>query len=336
MTMLEQFTDQSALTDVHGRIADRLRISLTDRCDLRCSYCMPFTGNHFHPNSELLTNKEVVQVARFLVEKTGVSRIRLTGGEPLLRPGLVDLVGELAALKIDDLALTTNAQLLAPQADALAEAGLNRVNISLDTLDPDQFKRYMRVGELQKTLDGIDAAIEAGLTPIKLNAVLMKGMNDTELRDLVRYSLKKGVEIRFLELMAIGEAAADHDNTYITTVDAIAILEEEFSVTPMDFVPGETARQYGIQNGSGPGGTIGFIAPVSNPFCSSCRRLRLSATGKLRGCLMNSSGPDLREVLRSGDPKWEDLLLARVVEAIGQKPWLSTMATGVNMHRLGG
>ncbi len=324
------------IADRHGRVADSLRISLTDRCDLRCSYCMPLTGNTFAPSEEVLTDDEIVAVASFLVRRTGVRRIRLTGGEPLLRAGLVELVGRLAATGVEDLAMTTNAQLLAGRAPALREAGLTRVNISLDTLKPDRFRELARTGELQRTLDGIDAALEAELTPVKINTVLIRGVNDDEIVDLVRYCAGRKIELRFLELMAIGESAADHDARYMSTTEAIDRLSERFRLVPHDFVAGETSRRYTLSNGDGTKHTIGLISPVSDSFCSSCRRLRLGATGMLRGCLMNCDGPDLRSILRSGDPEWETRLEAKVSEAFHQKPWLSEMTTAVTMHRLGG
>lgn len=323
------------LVDKHGRLADRLRIGLTDRCDLRCTYCMPLHGNVFAPKSELLTNEEIVRVSRFLVKRTGLTRIRLTGGEPLLHPGLEDLVRDLATLDIEDLAMTTNAQLLADHAEGLARAGLRRVNVSLDTLDSARFDSMARVGKLSRTLEGIDAAIEAGLGPVKLNCVVMRGDNDDEVADLVRYALDRDVELRFLELMSIGEAAAFHGEKFVSSEDTRARLAREFTIEERPFEPGETAHVFGIRNGTR-AGSVGFISPVSKPFCTSCRRLRLSGTGVLRGCLMNGAGPDVRAILRSGDADWEEQLARTALTAINQKPWLSTMETQVAMHRLGG
>ncbi len=324
------------IVDKHGRVADRLRISLTDRCDLRCTYCMPLTGNHFAPDDKLLTNDEICRVARFLVERCGVSHIRLTGGEPLLRAGLVDLVAELASTAVQDLALTTNAQLLAGKATALRAAGLSRVNVSLDTLREDRFREMARAGELRRTLDGIEAALEAGLEPIKVNTVMMRGRNDDELVDIIRYCVDRGIEVRFLELMAIGESAACHEEMYISTEETLERFRKQFKLVPHDFVSGETSRRYSLSNGNGTIHPIGFISPVSGSFCDSCRRLRLSPTGMLRGCLMNCDGPNLRAILREGAENWEEQLEEIVFEAFKQKPWMSEMTTAVNMNRLGG
>lgn len=324
------------IVDKHGRVADRLRISLTDRCDLRCTYCMPLTGSKFASADELLTDEEICRVARFLVARTGITHIRLTGGEPLLRPGITDLVRELASTGIRDLAVTTNAQLLASKAAELKSAGITRVNISLDTLRPDRFKLMARAGDLQRTLDGIDAAIEEDLQPVKINTVLMRGENDDELLDIVHYCIGKGIEVRFLELMAIGESAATHDEKCIYTAETVERLEKKYKMIPHEFVPGETSRRYSLSNGDGTIHSIGFISPVSESFCNSCRRLRLSPTGMLRGCLMNSDGPRLRSILRNGSDHWEEELGRIVFEAFQQKPWMSEMTTDVNMNRLGG
>ncbi len=324
------------IVDQHGRVAERLRISLTDRCDLRCSYCMPLTGTKFAPREELLTDEEICRVARFLVERVGLRHIRLTGGEPLLRPGIVDLVGELASTGINDLAMTTNAQLLAGKAAELKGAGLSRVNVSLDTLRADRFQAMARAGDLQRTLDGIDAAIEAGLQPIKINTVLMRGENDDELFDIIHYCTGRGIEVRFLELMAIGQSASAHKERCVQTAETIERLEEKYTLTPHHFVPGETSRSYSLSNGDGTIHPIGFISPVSHSFCNSCRRLRLSPTGMLRGCLMNGDGPNLRSILRSGTDGWEDELERVTLHAFQQKPYLSEMTTDVNMNSLGG
>lgn len=324
------------IADRHGRTADRLRISLTDRCDLRCTYCMPLTGNKFAPRSELLTDEEICRVARFLVDRTGISHIRITGGEPLLRGSIVELVRKLAATGVRDLALTTNAQLLADRAAALKEAGLTRVNISLDTLRAGRFREMARAGDLERTLDGIAAAVEAGLDPVKVNAVLMRGVNDDELFDLVRFGMEKGVEVRFLELMAIGESAPGHEKRFIPSEETRDRLRGKYTLAAHDYVPGETSRRYSLSNGDGTIHPVGFVSPVSESFCSSCRRLRLSPTGMLRGCLMNSDGPQVRSILRDGDADWEEQLERVVFEAFRQKPWLSEMTTAINMNRLGG
>ncbi len=327
------------MKDIHGRTIDRLRVSVTDRCDLRCVYCMPPEGIDLVRHDQVLSYDEIVDVVRFLIERGGLTRVRITGGEPLVRPALPVLVEKLSRLGLEDLALTTNAQLLAPKAKELKEAGLHRVNISLDTLREDRFRTLSRTGRLERTIAGIEAALAAGLRPVKLNTVLMKGFNDDEIVDLARFSMKRGIEHRFLELMEIGEARTSHGWRFLSMNDALERIEREFRLEELPRPPGSAALSFGLSNGDGPAGRVGFIAPVTRPFCDQCRRLRLSATGLLRGCLMNRGGVDLRPILRGGEETEEDReehLFDALRKTVSMKPWTSDRNTGVGMHLLGG
>ncbi|RPJ49153.1 MAG: GTP 3',8-cyclase MoaA [Candidatus Latescibacterota bacterium] len=325
------------MKDTYGREIDCLRISTTDRCDLRCVYCMPARGARFVPHAELLAIDEIVEVVRFLAEHAGLRRVRITGGEPLVRPDLPDLVEKLAALPLEDLALTTNGQLLAPKAELLKSLGLRRVNISIDSLERERFRSVVRGGELDRTLDGIAAADAAGLRPIKLNVVLLKGMNEEEIVDLVRYGLEREVEVRFLELMSIGVAASFHEARFLSMDEALSALRRVYRLEELPRSPGATAVSFGVSNGNGLRGTLGFIAPVTRPFCTQCRRLRLSATGLLRGCLMNAGGVEIAPILRGSSAGDRRAALAEALHrAILEKPWVSAMKTDVGMHTLGG
>jgi cyclic pyranopterin phosphate synthase len=298
---------------------------------------MPYRGSVFAPREEILTADEIVEVVRFFSEEAGLRKVRITGGEPLVRSDLSEIVERLAALGVEDLALTTNGQLLAEKAEALRRRGLRRVNISIDSLSGDRFRSVVRGGRLERTLAGIEAAGEAGLRPIKLNVVMLRGANDDEIVDLVHYAVERGVEVRFLELMAIGVAASFHEARYLSMDEAIARIRRVFRMEELPREAGATALSFGVSNGSGVRGTIGFIAPVSRPFCTECRRIRLSATGLLRGCLMNAGGVEIAPILRNpanGDRR--AALAGALRRAVAEKPWVSGMRTEIGMHTLGG
>lgn len=274
----------NSFVDRFGRKHDYLRISVTDRCNLRCVYCMPPEGVEFMPHNELLTYEGIEKVVK-VAAKQGVRKLRITGGEPLVRKDLHVLIGMLSQIEgIEDIALTTNAIFLAQQAEALKKAGLTRVNISLDSLRPDRFKEITRGGQLSRVLDGIDAAFRVGFSPIKINTVLMRGFNDDEIGDFLRMTIDQPVQVRFIEYMPIGHADDDWKNGYmsLSTVREKAVelgFELEESEAVFGNGPSENFRIKGAK------GSIGFIHPISDHFCSSCNRLRLTSDGNIKPCL---------------------------------------------------
>jgi cyclic pyranopterin phosphate synthase len=286
------------LVDAHNRPIKDLRISVTDRCNFRCTYCMPMDEYEWIDKKEILTFEEITRLATLFV-RLGVEKIRLTGGEPLVRQNLDHLVAQLSALDgLKDLCLTTNAALLADQIDALKSAGLQRVNISIDSLDAERFKRMTKRGDLGKVLEGIFAAKNAGMTPIKLNAVVERGVNDEDIIALVEFSRKHGFAMRFIEYMDVGNS---NNWTSAKLVSKKEIIERIAARYPL--------REVGREQGSAPSvdyefvdgkGDIGVIASVTEPFCSSCTRIRLTADGKIVTCLFSQVGHDVKGLLRSG------------------------------------
>jgi len=286
------------MRDQYGRPIRDLRISLTDRCNLRCVYCMPADGIRFRPPDELLQDHEILLLTRIAAE-LGVRKVRLTGGEPTVRPGLVELVRGIAAIPgIADVALTTNGIRLRHLAEPLARAGLRRVNVSLDTLDPEAFRRITRGGRLEDVLEGIRAAEQAGLHPIKVNCVVVRGFNEEAVVSLAALTLDRPWEVRFIEVMPFGEVADFATGGIVRTEETMARIEAAFGpLEPLDLSGEDPARTYRIH---GARGTLGFISPVSQPFCARCGRLRLTADGKLRLCLLRDDEEDLLTPLRRG------------------------------------
>lgn len=311
--------------DAYGRHIHYLRVSLTDRCNLRCVYCMP---EHmvFRPSEELLTNEEIVRVLR-VMSRLGFDKYRLTGGEPTVRPGLVDIVREIAALpNTRDIAMTTNGLKLARLAEPLKAAGLKRVNISIDSLDPVKFRRITRWGDVRDVLDGIAAAEAVGLTPIKLNAVIVRGFNEEDVVPLAALTLTKPWQFRFIEVMPFADVAEFQKASIVTTqemMDRIQAALGRLSVENEGKLDGE-ARVYRLPNAKG---TVGFISPVTAPFCASCNRVRLTADGTLRLCLLKDGEVDLKTPLRRGAT--EDDLEELIRRAIWRKPWGHDLADGV-------
>jgi cyclic pyranopterin phosphate synthase len=323
--------------DAYGRAMTYLRISLTDRCNFRCVYCMPAMGMKFQPKDEHLTDDELLRLIG-LFAKTGVSKIRLTGGEPTIRPHLVDLVRGIKSFPgIKELSMTTNALLLGRLAEGLAEAGLDRVNVSIDTLDPDRFKAITRGGRLDLVWQGIEAADAAGLRPIKLNTVVVKEQNDFEVGDMAALTLDRPWQVRFLEIMPLEGVGQVYDESLVTSEETQARLEARYGpLEPVETDASDPARLWRIP---GAAGTIGFISPVSAPFCAACNRVRLTADGKLRLCLLRPDEGDLRDLLRAGA---SDAELERAIRAaIWRKPWGHGLAegereTGRGMSQIGG
>lgn len=278
-----------------------LRVSITDRCQLRCRYCMPAEGVPLCGREEILSYEEMATLVACLRDGFGLSKVRITGGEPLVRPDVERGIGRLAELGIPDLALTTNGLRLAEKAAALKGAGLDRVNVSLDSLSPDTFCRLTRGGDVRAALSGIDAALAHGLRPVKLNTVVIRGVNDAELPELVAFAIRMECDIRFIELMPIGPGADLHADGFMSSAALREVLSEHFVLEPVAPVYGSSARRYGVTDSAGRRGTVGFISSCSEPFCGECARLRVTADGRLIGCLAGSGGISVREKLRAGD-----------------------------------
>ena len=289
----------TALEDRYGRVATDLRVSLTDRCNLRCSYCMPAEGLDWLPGDEVLTDDEVVRLIRIGVELLGIREVRFTGGEPLVRRGLVDIVARTHALDPTvETSLTTNALGLTRMAQPLADAGLDRVNVSLDTLDPATFLEITRRDRLQDVIEGLEAAQAAGLGPVKVNAVLLRGVNDHHAADLLRWSVERGYELRFIEQMPLDAQHGWSRSAMVTADEIFARLEAAFTLEPASEPRGSAPAELFLVDG-GPA-TVGVIASVTRPFCGDCDRVRLTADGQIRNCLFAREESDLRGALRAG------------------------------------
>ncbi|MCF6744419.1 GTP 3',8-cyclase MoaA [Blastococcus sp. KM273128] len=287
------------LVDRYGRTATDLRVSLTDRCNLRCTYCMPPEGLQWLPKVEQLTDEEVARLVRIGVEHLGIREVRFTGGEPLLRPGLVGIVAAATALRPrPEVSLTTNAIGLSRTAPALAEAGLDRINVSLDTLDRERFKQLTHRDRLDDVLAGLAAARDAGLTPVKVNAVLLHGINDVDAVPLLDYCLEQGYELRFIEQMPLDAHHAWTRGRMVTAEDILERLTAAHELTPDSEERGSAPAERWLVDG-GPA-TVGVIASVTRSFCGACDRTRLTADGQVRNCLFAREESDLRTPLREG------------------------------------
>ncbi len=305
------------LVDSYNRTVDYLRISLTDRCNLRCVYCMPPEGLENQGYGSILSYEEILRIARIAVNH-GVEKIRLTGGEPLVRKGVIDFIKKLNKLNgVKDLSLTTNGVFLKQYARDLADAGLKRINVSLDSLDSSKFEKITGKDYLYRVLDGLKEAEKAGLQPIKINAVIIKGFNDDEIIDFALLTKKKNYHIRFIEYMPFEARETWNEGKFLAVSDIISTINSFQEISPLDPPSVRTgpARRYKFEDGVG---ELGFISPVSDHFCSSCNRLRLTADGKLRTCLFSDVELDLKEILRNGCN--DDDLRKTLFEAIKTKP----------------
>ncbi len=303
-----------ALIDPYGRRIEYVRLSVTDKCNLRCFYCMPKGFKDFEQPDNWLTFDEIERVIKAFTE-LGVARVRLTGGEPLVRKNITQLSQRLTNLPgLKDLSLSTNASLLDKQATSLKQAGISRINISLDSLKPERFKRITG-GELQPVLDGLMAAKEAGFSPIKINMVAMKGINDDEFEDMVSFCIEHGFTLRFIETMPMGATGSDATDHYIDLQIVKQQLSERFNLIPGVMPGGGPARYVQIK---GTDLRIGFITPISQHFCESCNRVRLSTDGTLYLCLGQDDKVELRPLLRQGIS--DDDLKTVLIDAIGIKP----------------
>jgi len=312
------------VNDSYGRNIHYLRISLTDRCNLRCVYCMP-ADMAFAPPSHLLQDDELFRLVR-IAASLGFDRVRLTGGEPTVRPNLVNIVGGIANIPgIQEIALTTNALLLENLAEPLAQAGLKRVNISIDTLDAERFQQITRFGKLEQVWRGILAAERAGLNPIKLNAVIVRGYNEDDIVDLARLTLDHAWDMRFIEVMPLGSIADFQLESVVPVAEMKSRIERACgSLVPVEWDGRNPARPYRLRGGRG---TLGFISSVTEPFCEGCERMRLSADGRLRLCLLRDDEVDLLTPLRAGASDEE--LRALMSRGVHNKPWGHGLAQNV-------
>lgn len=295
------------LADRHGRVATDLRVSLTDRCNLRCTYCMPAAGLEWFPSEEVLTDDEVNRVLRVAVESLGVTKIRFTGGEPLLRRSLETIVAATKKLRTriggtPELSLTTNGIGLDKRVHALKDAGLDRVNVSLDSLDRDRYAALARRDRLDAVLDGLSAAEAAGLLPVKVNTVVMRGVNEVDVVPLAQFCLERGYQLRYIEQMPLGPRHEWDRAKMVTQAELLALLRQRFRLAPAsEERGGAPAELWQVEpDADQPGGLIGVIPSVTAPFCGACDRTRITADGQIRTCLFSRTETDLRTPLRAG------------------------------------
>ncbi len=315
--------DTPYLVDQFGRVATDLRVSLIDKCNLRCTYCMPAEGLPWMKRAEMLDTGEMVRVISLAVENLGVTNVRFTGGEPLLRQDLVDVITATSALpQRPKTSLTTNGINLGRFADQLVDAGLDRVNVSLDTLDHDTFRGLTRRDRMDDVLEGLEAAKSTGLEPVKVNAVLLRGVNEHEACDLLRYCLDRGYQLRFIEQMPLDPQHGWDREQMITADEILEKLGAEFTLTPHTAERGSAPAERWLVDG-GPG-TVGVIGSVTRPFCATCDRTRLTADGQLRSCLFSETETDLRGPMRAGA---EDAELARIWR---EAMWAKAAGHGMN------
>ncbi len=313
------------MKDAHGRVIDYLRISLTDRCNFRCIYCMPEDGVCQMDHDEILRIEDIERLVK-VAAGIGIKSIRLTGGEPLVRKGVVDLVDSITNIDgIENVSMTTNGVLLPAMAEDLKRAGLSRVNISLDTLDPEQFKYVTRVGKLEDTLAGIDAALECGFDPVKVNAVTVKSLNQDFLA-FAKLSIDRPLHVRFIEYMPVGDSSENGTGwgkeDVIPSEELFSIINERAAaegLPPLESAAADPlgwgpARYFEFPDAKG---TVGFISPLSRHFCSACNRLRMTADGKIRPCLFSDTEYDAKQALRNGT---DEQVRAVLMEALGAKP----------------
>ncbi|MBN2726960.1 GTP 3',8-cyclase MoaA [Candidatus Mcinerneyibacteriota bacterium] len=318
------------MNDLYKRQIDYLRISVTDLCNLRCIYCMPAEGVPKMHHADLLSFEEIVRLVNVFA-RIGVKKIRLTGGEPLVRKGIEELVAMLRAVEgIEEITLTTNGQLLEEKASLLKHKGLDRVNVSLDTLDPEKYEKITRVGELFPVLKGIEAAREAGLFPVKINTVVMKGVNDDEVYDFAEMAIEQGLSWRFIEFMPLGGVGEEQKHYYMSNDILIERLKKKYEMVPYTHKT-LISEDYMI---TGTKAVLGFISPLSHKFCSRCNRVRMTADGRLLPCLLSSLEYPLRDMVRGGASDEE--IRKKIEEAIKNKPKEHMFQGFKPMHTIGG
>jgi cyclic pyranopterin phosphate synthase len=331
-------TSRPKLIDGMGRTIVNLRISVTDRCNFRCTYCMPADNVEFMDRSSLLSFEEIQRVAQ-IVSRMGINRLRLTGGEPLMRKNLPVLIKMLSEIDgIDDIAMTTNAYFLKDQAQSLKDAGLKRLNVSLDALDPEKFRDVNRRDCLQSVLDGLDMARKVGFKSIKINAVAVRNFSETEIMGLIEMGRSEGFEIRFIEFMPLDSDKVWERDKVLFGHEIIDLIKENYELIPIDnSLEIGPASEYNFADGKG---KVGIITAVSNPFCDHCNRIRMTADGKLRTCLFSTNETDLKELIRSGATD------ENIIEALNQAVLIKEPGHKINlddferptraMHAIGG
>jgi len=320
------------LIDKHGRTVRDLRISVTDRCNFRCTYCMPEEGLKWLDKAEVLSFEEIVRVSRILVERFGINSLRLTGGEPTVRAHLPRLIEQLATLRLEDgtkpnIALTTNGATLRNIAGELRAAGLDRINVSLDSLRADRFLAMTRRDELDNVLAGIAEASNAGFEIVKVNTVVERGANEDEILDMARYGRENGVQVRFIEFMPLDASNIWERNKVVTQDEIVSVISSEF---PLEIVPARGAAPADRWRYLDGKGTVGVIPSVSKPFCADCDRVRLTSDGQFRTCLFATDEFDLRNLLRNGGS--DDEIADLIVHAVGTK-WAGHQINQVNFIR---
>ena len=315
------------MIDLHGRNINKLRISLTEVCNMACTYCVTSLSDHKRAPDELKA-EQMLSLVRMLKEYAGIEKVRLTGGEPLLYPNLISIVSGIREMGISSIGLTTNGQLLARKAKNLFDAGLINVNLSLDSLEPENFKKMGRVGKLHKTLEGIEACLEYGLS-VKVNMVVIKGENDDEIVKMLEYGVARGVEIRYLELMSMGPLHNNDDYKIVRMKEMLKRISVEYVVKPVSAEADSTSLRYSV-----PGGYFGIIPNSSAPFCSTCSRLRLTSNGQLIGCLSNPEPISVRHLLEKQNP--EEALQKLVQKSVSYKQDIAFTGSSLVMSRVGG
>lgn len=318
----------AALTDNHHRVISYLRLSVTDRCNLRCQYCLPPGGVELLDHKDILTYEEMLRLTRLSL-RLNITKVRLTGGEPLVRKGIVDFARQLKELPVPDLCLTTNGTLLAGMAADLKAAGMHRVNISLDTLDAAKFSEITRCGRLEKVMAGLEAALEVGFNPVKINVVTIRGFNDNEIEDFVRLAMERPLHVRFIEYMPV-EREGWRPGAVISSDEVLERVQAAVELDPVPNDPGDgPARRFKPRGGAG---EIGLISPLSHHFCPTCNRIRLTSDGVLLSCLFSHTGFDIKTPLRQGAS--DDELEAMIRKVVANKPDGHHLAEG-NHNRNG-
>ena len=324
-----------ACTSCQGKANVSLRISVTNRCQLQCLYCKPENHDECR-HSTTLTSDEIVRFVKRTAHSFSLNKVHITGGDPLMRSDIVELIEQLKSEGIDNIVLTTNGQLLEKKAHGLKKAGLSRLNISLDSLNPDTFKRMTRGGDLDRTLSGIDAAMAIGISPIKLNTVILKGINDNEITQLAQFGIDRNCHVRFLELMPIGVAESTFQSLFVSSIEIKNKLLEKYTLNGISGVVSSSSSNFIAQDTTGKTGIIGLISPVTAPFCEGCRRLRLTSDSRLIGCLALKNAIDIRFLIRDENSNDTALFNGIINTALKSKRTSLRFETNESMAEIGG